>query len=392
MKRWILLALLALLLWIVFTGRERFQDTNGIKGAYGLDGPDPSNPFVGSSAEHLIGLMPSSLLAALKNAKPKTSCPTTAEPTKQCKADHTTGTGAMTLIQGDINDIMGAFYLKVYQPKYAPSGISMADVDGFLSTYPMTSFLTANKEDVKALLVAYFVAQPHGAANTSSAAQIASGGAAAARGYDPMDIEDTMSGPLPAPIDERGGLGEPEGERPTYGPVFGENGPFSGRYGNGQGTGMNAAATLTGSSYAHPPPTEARLDPYDFWPGSSGSAGSAASLGGAKLPVNGPNWGGAGQAAASTSSNSSSQPAPSLYGPDPTIKPAAGNSSNTTQLPDHASAGSDPSNRYVGTSRVPGDQDLFPTSYMQSSAYSLANDSQKTDPVPFLTDFSVFQS
>jgi hypothetical protein len=34
---------------------------------------------------------------------------------------------------------------------------------------------------------------------------------------------------------------------------------------------------------------------------------------------------------------------------------------------------------------------LIPNPYLQSTSYSLANGSQKTDPVPFLSDFSAFQ-
>lgn len=425
MKRWILLVLLALLLWIVITGRERFQDTNGIKGIYGLDGPDPSNPFLDSSAEHLIGLMPSSLLAALKNVKPKTPCPTTADPLKQCKADHTTGTGAMTLIRGDINDIMVAFYLTVYKRSNAVAGITIADVDRFLGTYPMTPFLTANKTDVKALLVAYFVTQPHGVANmgtndprlvndvapdpaTTSPelvarwnaehgwsdhdAAVRSAGYAEATGYADLLLDNPMAGALSGPADTRGDNGDSSASRPSDGPVFGDNGPFSGEAGTGQGSGMNAASTLTGSSYAHPPPTAGRLDPYDFWPGSGSGSGSGGNRppAGASIAVEGPNWGGRGTSA-STASSSSSKPAPALYGPDPGAPPSR-NSTSTALLPSHESAGSDPSNQYVGTSRVPGDQDLFVSPYLQFSTYSIANGSQKTDPVPFLSDFSVFQT
>jgi len=403
MRKWVLLGLLAVLLWFILTQRERFQDTNDIKGIYTLDGTG-SDKFIGSSAEQVIRLMPATLIKALQDAKPKTSCPTVSKPMKQCPADPTTGSGAMVLLRGDINDIMVAFYLTVYQRSNATDGIKTSDVDTFLSTYPMTPFLTANKDDVKALLVAYFVTQTHGVANgelntyasaelqarynnpngwSDSAAQTASAGAAAARGYNPNDIQDTNQGPLPTAINARGAAGEVEAARPSVGPVFGSNGPFSGTAGNGQGTGMNAAATLTGSTYAHPPPTEGRLDPYDFWPGSS----IPPSLGGKKLPVEGPRSGGVG-ARPITSAQSSSQPAPALYGPDP----AATNTENRYMMPESHTTGSDPSNKYAVTSRVPGDQDLFPTSYMQSSSYSIANGSQKTDPVPFLSDFSVFQS
>ena len=419
MRKWVLLGLLAVLLWFIFTRRERFQDTDGIKGIYTLDGSG-SDRFIGSSVENVIRLMPATLIKALQDAKPKTPCPTVAKPSKQCPADPTTGAGAMVLVRGDINDIMVAFYSRVYQRSNATVGISTTDVTQFLSTYPMTPFLTANKEDVKALLVAYFVSQPAGVANTGTndprlvnaaapdpattspelvarwnrengwsdrAAGVRSAGAAEARGYNPYDVQTTNQGSLPSPIDARDDPDDAEAARPSVGPVFGDNGPFSGTPGTGQGSGMNAAAALTGSTYAHPPATEGRLDPYDFWPGSS----TPPPLGGKKLPVEGPKSGGVG-ARPITSTQSSSQPAPALYGPDPAATTQYSNSENTYMMPDYRTTGSDPSNRYVGTSRVPGDQDLFPTLYAQSSSYSIANGSQKTDPVPFLSDFSVFQT
>jgi hypothetical protein len=164
---------------------------------------------------------------------------------------------------------------------------------------------------------------------------------------------------------------------------------------------MNAAATLTGSSYAKPIATEGRLDPYDFWPGTNGSMGTK----GMKLSgppaktvaVEGPEWGGFGSTSIST--YASSTPDADLYGPGSgDINKGFGsgylqkNSQDTSMIPDYRKTGSDPSNVYAVTSRVPGDQDLFPPAYVQSSSYSLANGSQKTDPVPFLADFSAFQN
>ena len=289
MRKWVLLGLLAVLLWFIFTRRERFQDTDGIKGVYNLDGTG-SDKFIGSSVENVIRLMPATLIKALQDAKPKTACPTVANPSKQCPADPTTGSGAMVLVRGDINDIMSAFYLTVYQPSNATDGISTTDVTNFMSTYPMTPFLTANKVDVKALLVAYFVSQPRGLANTMSAAQTASEGAAEARGYNPYDMQTTNRGPLPSAIDARDDPDDAEAARPSVGPVFGDNGPFSGTAGTGQGSGMNAAAALTGSTYGRSSAPDATLDPYDFWPGSSIAQPPA----GKTLPVEGPRSGGIG--------------------------------------------------------------------------------------------------
>ena len=205
-------------------------------------------------------------------------------------------------------------------------------------------------------------------------------------------VQNPDAGDLAPPIDVSSST-DSDGRRPMNGPVFGSNGPFSGRAGSGQGSGMNAAATLTGSSYAKPIATEGRLDPYDFWPGTKGSKsrGPAPSV-----PVEGPAWGGFGS---SSRSEYSSAPIPAdLYGPGSGDNSGFGsgypqrNSQDTSMIPDYRTTGSDPSNVYAVTSRVPGDQDLFPPGYAQSSSYSLANGSQKTDPVPFLADFSAFQN
>lgn len=203
------------------------------------------------------------------------------------------------------------------------------------------------------------------------------------------NAQDADSGPLPPAINATSHPMDTEVSRPSVGTVFGDNGPFSGEAGTGQGSGINAAATLTGSTYAHPPPTEARLDPYDFWPGTKGASGGTFLSAGASLPVQGPDWGGPGKATTAAASKAS-QPGPTLYGPAGT-KLTQNNSANTSMLPSFGSAGSDWLNQYAATSREPGDQDPFASAFSQSSAYSLANGSQKTDPVPYLTDFSTFQ-
>lgn len=216
--------------------------------------------------------------------------------------------------------------------------------------------------------------------------------------YNANEFQDALQGPLPAPINETAPPLDADASRSSIGPVFGDNGPFSGQAGTGQGSGMNAAATLTGSSYTHPPPTQGRLDPYDFWPGTKGNSGARKPvLSGTNMDVQGPTWGG--RASGSTNSAPASVMTAKLYGPTGGNK-ASGfgsghpqiNSVDTSMLPDYRTTGSDPSNQYAVTSRVPGDQDLFATPYLQSTTYSLANGGQKTNPVPYLDDFSAFQS
>jgi len=198
-------------------------------------------------------------------------------------------------------------------------------------------------------------------------------------------MQDANNGPLPPPITE-----SPDTDtasRPTTGDVFASGGPFSGQPGTGRGSGAAAASGMTGSTYGPSGPT-ASLTAFDFFPKSGPSPAPP----GSSLRVKGPSWGGRGQSAASASA-SSSIPNPFLYGP------GSGNASSRSQtnsqdismLPSLDSLGSNPENQYAPTSRVPGDQDLVPNPYLQSTSYSLANNSQKTDPVPFLANFSAFQ-
>jgi hypothetical protein len=66
-------------------------------------------------------------------------------------------------------------------------------------------------------------------------------------------------------------------------------------------------------------------------------------------------------------------------------------------LPDPESTGSNPNSQFFGTSRMPGkaggssrspgDQDLFPNPYQE---FTPSSGSSKTEPVPYLADFSAF--
>jgi len=59
-------------------------------------------------------------------------------------------------------------------------------------------------------------------------------------------------------------------------------------------------------------------------------------------------------------------------------------------IPTAGGLGSLESSRFFPFSRVPGDMDKIPDPYRVSQTFTAANYSFKTDPVPFLTDFSAF--
>jgi hypothetical protein len=61
-----------------------------------------------------------------------------------------------------------------------------------------------------------------------------------------------------------------------------------------------------------------------------------------------------------------------------------------TTLPNSTSLGSGANARFFPFSRQPGDMDIIPDPYRLSRSFSQASYSSKTEPVPFLTDFSAF--
>jgi hypothetical protein len=58
----------------------------------------------------------------------------------------------------------------------------------------------------------------------------------------------------------------------------------------------------------------------------------------------------------------------------------------STALPSPSNMGSDQSSKFFPYSRVPGDQDP----YNMNTNFTTSTYSSKTEPVPFLTDFSAF--
>jgi len=94
-------------------------------------------------------------------------------------------------------------------------------------------------------------------------------------------------------------------------------------------------------------------------------------------------------------------PYPYLYGPKPdssTMVPGAGIAQpsqaatlvDSGALPSSKGTGSDKNSQYFGASRVPGDKDIVPNPYATNLAYTPSAGSSKTEPLPYLTDFSAF--
>ena len=122
--------------------------------------------------------------------------------------------------------------------------------------------------------------------------------------------------------------------------------------------------------------------------GSAGGSGSNSKKGN----IWGPPYTGMGDNAGSGGGGSGPRDYPTLLGPKPKeskMVEGAGiaNVSKQTTLPSSASTGSDPNSQFFGSSRSPGDQDLFPNPYQE---FTPSTGSSKTEPVPYLSDFSAF--
>jgi hypothetical protein len=172
--------------------------------------------------------------------------------------------------------------------------------------------------------------------------------------------------------------------------------------GNSQGTGgvSSSGATTgntTGGTTTNPQPTSGGLG------GSSAAVYSEESQKVAGVPGNnvfGPAFVGVG-----ANGNAAGQvgpvPYPYLYGPKPdssTMVPGAGIAqpsqaatlTDSGALPSSKGTGSDKNSQYFGASRVPGDKDIVPNPYATNLAYTPSAGSSKTEPLPYLTDFSAF--
>jgi hypothetical protein len=130
---------------------------------------------------------------------------------------------------------------------------------------------------------------------------------------------------------------------------------------------------------------------------TGGSSGNllGGSSGGSGINKKGNIWGPAYTGMGNNAGNgggSGSRDYPTLLGPQPKESKmieggGIANLSKQTTLPSSASTGSDPNSQFFGTSRSPGDKDLFPNPYLE---FTPSSGSSKTEPVPYLADFSAF--
>jgi hypothetical protein len=177
-------------------------------------------------------------------------------------------------------------------------------------------------------------------------------------------------------------------------------------------TGMNISFThdnmcVPSPGWAQPPAGPAKLPSggagAQLGAGAGGGLGGGFGGGGGTLltPSSGQNILGPVFAGVGTNGNyngygdGSTPPSyPYMFGPTPspsTLVPGAGMAGPSQAwnvqagMPSYAQSGSALNSKYFGTSRVPGDQNIVP-----GTQYSTSSGSSKTEPIPFLTDFSAF--
>jgi hypothetical protein len=353
MSVWIVLAVLGLLL-IAGLLRERFDATASIKGP----------PYNSDTKRDIYGMANTADQKILLD-KAIVDNPTKNPNTPEGKAFLEAAAG------GYISPIVGEFFTSVFRPATTP--ITKERVEAFMLN--RTGPLKTIQEDV---LKRYFVGQQ------GIGTAVASGYADVLRGLNQnvgyLHISATTGSTTGS---------TPPATTPATTPATGSTTPATG-----------STTPATGST------TPATTQPTPAGNTTGGSSVSTyAPTGGSEsnLPVWGPAWAGAVDTApGSTSVNSTTT---TTY---PVLMGGYGGSAGTPErsridnvaivnasgsgvtLPPIATTGSEPNSQYLPNARVPASSDFMGDPYRVARTYSAASHSSKTDPVPFLTDFSAF--
>jgi hypothetical protein len=388
---WVLLVVAAVSLFLWSARHEGFQPTATLKGP----------PYGNTDHPLIVGMMSPALVTALQTKNNTGPMPTEpgVESTPGDRASYEVELAAYQkkLVDGIISSAMGEFYSTVYQP--ATVSVTSAKVDTFMTTYlaqiktttpSAHTFLSANKADVSALLVAYFVTQPAGAANLAlTTAQTTSANASTASGYAAL-LAAMGQGPAPNP------------SCPTGYTTSADFKTCNGATGSAPKTPTCPTPFTFTNGVCKPPSTVGGTGGTGGATGGTGNTTGGSSL--TPEPNSGTNngniWGPAftGFGNNASSGAAGSRDYPTLIGPGPSVSTyveGAGilsPSQNQTlgrsgALPSGAGLGSDPNSRFFGSSRTPGDRDLIPDSNQE---FTPSIGSSKTEPVPYLADFSAF--
>lgn len=377
--QWILLG--ALLLGLaVFTFREHFEATQSIK----------APPYSDAEKLRIYDMLPpdqeTTVLEDFKTTAGKATevarYTTLKAKTGRTPAEEAELRQLKLQFAGMTSQIVGRFYTEVYARATTP--ITSATIATFLGTMPSTS--PAVRSALESLLSSYFV--------QGVGTSITSGYAAALR--------------------ELGqGTGYTAASSAASGSGAGAGGA-AGRAGGRAGAGMGSTDTstpgtaMTSSGSAMAGNTTGGSSTTVFGPTAGGRAGgSGGSTGGAgKYVVWGPIRGDRAEGADGVNpmDSTKSNKYPELLGGlgtggDKTRIDGVGlaepSSSWTLSmsglLPDMSSLGATEASKFLPFSRSPGDMEKIPDPYRVSQTFRTSSYASKTEPVPFLADFSAFQ-
>ena len=345
MKKWTLILLsLAVVLLFLWTSREGFEPTADIKGP----------PYGDSDYAKIVNLMPATLVRALETEN------SAVKPNASANASERLAYQKL-LVDGKISTVMSKFYSDVYKP--ATVTLTATNVDTFLTANATSGFLKDNKADVKILLKKYFVDQTQGAANAPlTDAQTRSADYSTATGMAAIiAASDAGVGLTPACRIEI--------QSKQWADV-------SAACKTGATETGDAAGNSTGGSSTTYIPNSG-LNNGNIW---------------------GPAFAGLGDNAGFGATGNTKRDYPTLLGPEPKesvlvegagIAPVSQHTSLVRSgiLPGASGTGSDPNSRFFGSSRVPGDRDLI---LDPNQEFTPSIGSSKTEPVPYLADFSAF--
>ena len=345
MKKWTLILLsLAVVLLFLWTSREGFEPTADIKGP----------PYGDSDYAKIVNLMPATLVRALETEN------SAVKPNASANASERLAYQKL-LVDGKISTVMSKFYSDVYKP--ATVTLTSTNVDTFLTANATSGFLKDNKADVKILLKKYFVDQTQGAANAPlTDAQIRSANYSTETGMAAIiAASDAGVGLTPACRIEI--------QSKQWADV-------SAACKTGATETGDAAGNSTGGSSTTYIPNSG-LNNGNIW---------------------GPAFAGLGDNAGFGATGNTKRDYPTLLGPEPKesvlvegagIAPVSQHTSLVRSgiLPGASGTGSDPNSRFFGSSRVPGDRDLI---LDPNQEFTPSIGSSKTEPVPYLADFSAF--
>lgn len=325
------------LFWALWYSREQFEPIEGI----------PKPPYTEAEKVRIFEFL-KTVEQAPYIEKAKAANPTETDMVKVKAA-------AAAIAAPDLTPVFESFFEKVYSP--AKTLYTDADIRAFLSTNPPV----VTTIDFRNLLLSYFQNQYKNRGGIGTSDETIS------------TEEGEVIGSYSDLVRQAGGT--PGYSSPPTGPQ-GPVGPSGGTGGTG-GTGATGSTGATGDSPFTGNTTGGSSTSVSVNSGSSG-----------RLPVFGPQFAGMGEDSTGTAAASSaSRNYPVLFGPkDPGSRYIEGVGvvapSQHTLL---SSSGVLPS-----VSDVPGDRDLIPDPYRVSQSYSTSTYSSKTEPVPFLSDFSKF--